>query len=312
MNLNTPIDEQDSAGYFILNRHSKDIIKVANDNNINIPDEIVLGTLPLNYLDAFTCIFPKGQRLIALSQGLLLFLYAMGRVVSSFFPRLNYDENKNYVIFDFKRNTINQNLKTNKKGHEFFLETLILYFLFENLSYSKIYYEEDINMPLSAVLWDTAELFIVAHEYSHIILGHLPAEKSFSKRFLDENSMLYQIVRNWDEEFSADTLAFQLTMAKNQNSGYGSFACYLGIEFLFACLGLIEKINNVEFSETHPSAKMRIENLRQYIKSIFPSNSQNILDGTSIIQEIMAELWNINKDNFNSVIKYFIDFKNSN
>ena len=85
ININTSISEQDSAGYFILNRHSENIIKVANENNILIPNGIILGTLPLNYLDAFTCVFPAGKRLVALSEGLFLFLYSMGRVVSSFF-----------------------------------------------------------------------------------------------------------------------------------------------------------------------------------------------------------------------------------
>ena len=315
INLNTPISEQDSAGYFILNRHSENIIKVANENNIFIPNGIILGTLPLNYLDAFTCVFPQDQRLIVLSEGLFLFLYSMGRVVSSFFSKINEDENKSYVTFDFNKDSINENLKTNKKGHNLFLEILILYFLYDDLSFSKIYYEEDVNINLSSVLWDTAELFIVAHEYSHIILGHLSAEKNFSKRFLDDNSMLYQVVRNWIEEFSADTLAFQLTMAKNQKSGYGLFSCYLGIEFLFACLDIIEKIYKDEFSETHPSAQMRIENLRQYFKSALPNKSQTIIDGTGVVREIMTTLWNINKDNFNYTVKYCfenINFKDIN
>lgn len=228
----------------------------------------------------------------------------MGRVVSSFFSQINDDENKSYATFDFNKDSINENLKTNKKGNNLFLEILILYFLYENLSFSKIFYEEDINIKLSAVLWDTAELFIVAHEYSHIILGHLPAEKNFSKRFLDDNSMLYQVVRNWREEFSADALAFQLTMDKNRKSGYGLFTCYLGIEFLFACLDIIEKMYNVEFSETHPSAQMRIENLRRYFKSALSNKSQTIIDGISVVREIMTALWNINKDNFNYIVKY--------
>jgi hypothetical protein len=314
INLNTPISEQDSAEYLILNRHSEDIIKVANENNIFIPNGIILGTLPLNYLDAFTRVFPQGQRLIALSEGLFLFLYSMGRVVSSFFTKINDDKDKSYATFDFNKDSINENLKTNKKGYNLFLETLILYFLYKDLSFSKIYYEEDTNINLSAVLWDTAELFIVAHEYSHIILGHLPAENNFTKRFLDDNSMLYQVVRNWSEEFSADILAFQLTMAKNQKSGYGLFACYLGIEFLFACLNIIEKVYNVEFSETHPSAQMRIENLRQHFKSALPNKSQTIIDGTSVVGEIMAALWNNNKDDFNYAVSIFenINFKNTN
>ncbi|SHH88753.1 Peptidase U49 [Caloranaerobacter azorensis DSM 13643] len=312
INLDIPITEQDSSGYFILKRHSENIIKIGDKNNIAIPNDIVLGTLPLNYLDAFTCVFPQGQRLIALSEGLLLFLYSMGRVVSSFFSKINDDINryKSYVTFDFNSDSINKNLKMNKKGHEHFLETLIVYFAYENLSFSKIYYKEDANINLSAVLWDTAELFIVAHEYSHIILGHLPEEKDFIRRFLDDDSMLYQIVRNWSEEFSADSLAFQLTMANNQNTGYGLFGCYLGIEFLFACLDIIEKVYNIEFTETHPSAQMRIENLRRYFKNTLPETSQNILKGSRIIQEIITTLWDSNKDNFNYTINHI--FKNIN
>ena len=79
ININTSISEQDSAGYFILNRHSENIIKVANENNILIPNGIILGTLPLNYLDAFTCVFSQGQRLIALSEGLFLFFIFYGK-----------------------------------------------------------------------------------------------------------------------------------------------------------------------------------------------------------------------------------------
>jgi len=97
-NLNTPITEQDSSGYFILNKHSEKIIIVAKENDIHIPEGIVLGTLPLNYLDAFTCVFPRGKRLVVLSEGVFLFLYSMGRVVSSFFSK-GSTNNKNYDAF---------------------------------------------------------------------------------------------------------------------------------------------------------------------------------------------------------------------
>jgi len=301
-NIDTPITEQDSSGFFILNKHSEKIIKVAKENDIHIPEGIVLGTLPLNYLDAFTCVFPAGKRLVALSEGLFLFLYSMGRVVSSFFSK-GSTNNKNYDTFDLNRESIYENLEVNKKAHEAFLEVLVSYFVYENLSMLEIYYKEDTNINLSGLLWDTSELFIVAHEYSHIVLGHLPEEKSFTKRFLDDDSMLYQIVRNWSEEFSADELAFQLTMASNQNKGYGLFGCYLGIEFLFACLDIIEKVHNIKFSETHPSSKMRTEHLRKYLEHTLPKRSKSILEGTQIIQEIITTLWNRNKDNFYSVVQ---------
>jgi hypothetical protein len=61
----------------------------------------------------------------------------------------------------------------------------------------------------------------------------------------------------------------------------------------------------VEFSQTHPSAQMRIENIRRYFKSALPSKLQTIIDESSVIQEIMTSLWNINKDSFNYTVRFW-------
>ncbi|WP_313560492.1 hypothetical protein [Ruminiclostridium cellobioparum] len=85
MNLNLPVDEQDRDTYWLLNRHSENIMQIIKENNINMLDNIVLDTLPIQELNACACQFPNEQMLIVLNQGLFRFLYLMGRVVSSFF-----------------------------------------------------------------------------------------------------------------------------------------------------------------------------------------------------------------------------------
>ncbi|WP_313560490.1 hypothetical protein [Ruminiclostridium cellobioparum] len=199
-------------------------------------------------------------------------------------------------------------MKSNKEGHTKFIEAIILYFVYRDLSFSKTYFEKDNNMNLAGILWDNAELFVVAHEYSHIILDHLSIEKEITKRYLFDYSMLYEVVRNWNEEFSADKLALQTTLAYNNNkAGYGSFCCFLGIEFLFSCLSLIEEATNCGCSETHPSAEMRINKLRQNLSSIIPDDAETIISGTCIIRDIVSDLWNTNKemiyDIYNKILK---------
>ncbi len=160
----------------------------------------------------------------------------------------------------------------------------------------KMYFEKDENMDLSGILWDNAELFVVAHEYSHIILDHLSQNEVFSKRFLYDDSMLYEIIRSWNEELSADELALKIVLAHNQKEKTGLFTGYFGIEFLFICFNIIEKACNIEFSETHPSSNMRINNLRKCLKEIAPEEYDTIITGSKIIEEIGLYLWDANKE----------------
>ncbi|HBX22450.1 MAG TPA: hypothetical protein DEF34_02260 [Desulfotomaculum sp.] len=220
----------------------------------------------------------------------------MGRIVASLFQKKDDINNKSKVIFDFNKKKIRRNLKNNKKANAKFIEALVLYFAYRDLTLSKVYFEKDENMDLSGILWDNAELFVVAHEYSHIILGHLSPNQAFSRRFLHTDSMLYEVIMSWNEEFSADELALKIVFAHSQNDRKGVFAGYLGIELLFVCFDIIEKVCNVMSSETHPLANLRIHNLRKCLKNILPEQHETFFDGSEIIEEIGLYLLNTNKE----------------
>lgn len=235
-----PIEEQDRSSYWLLKRHSENIESVLKVNNINIPNDIVLGTLPTDELNAVVGIFPKNQILIAFDQGLFQFLYLMGRVISSFFIITSKKDDS--ITVDFNKNRINQYPK-NKESNLKFVEVMLLYFVHRDLLDSKIYFETDKNMALSKCLWDTAELFIASHEYSHIILGHLTNEDEVNKKFIDEESILHKTERSWKKKLAADELAFQITFAYSIND-VGVLAGFLGVEFLFACFNIIRMLVN--------------------------------------------------------------------
>lgn len=293
--LKLPIEEQNRSSYAILNRHSENMNKVLKENNLELPYDIVLGTLPINELNAFVRSFSNGQLLIALNEGLINFIYLMGRVVASFFTKI--DEDNDIDTYSLNEEVISEALENNKNGHAKFIETLVLYFAYENLHISSIYYEKDNNKQLSGVLYDNAELFVVAHEYSHIILDHLSPNRELKKRFLDEASSLYQIMRNWNDEYSADALAVQSVLANNRNKLNGWMCGYLGVELCISCLEVIEKFFNIESSETHPSAGMRRVNIQKTLKQLLPpDHSKHILNNSKFIQDIISTLWNTHKD----------------
>jgi len=291
--LDLPIKEQDENVYWLLNRHASNVEKILKANNLSISNKIVLGTLPTNDLNAFVRPFPNGEMLVVLNDGLIQFLYFFGRILSAFFSKRDDNSNKNKIIFDFNKKRIRQNLKINKEADSRFVEAFVLYFANRDLTLSNILFEKDENMDLSGILWDNAELFVVAHEYSHIILQ---LNQVFNKKFSYYDPMLYQVINSWNEEFAADELALKIVLAHNKSEGNGFFAGYLGIELLFVCLDILEKANNLEFSETHPLANSRIHNLRKCLKDILPDQYEVILDGSNIIEEIGLNLWSANKE----------------
>lgn len=305
--LDLPIDEQDDSTFWLLNRHSNIVTKVMKENNISLNQNIILGTLPINDLNALTCEFSENERLVALNQGLFQFVYLMGRVISSLFLEIDNNKTKNTFNFNLKIKPIDGKIKFDKGDNEKFLEVLTLYFVYENLFKSKTYFQKDRNMFLSGCLWDNAELFVVAHEYAHIISDELSNQKNIKRRFLDDDSKLYEVIRDWNEEFKADQIALQIILTRSDDFDSGLVGNYLGVEFLFACLDIIErinlKINGDKLSETHPSARIRIENLRNFLKIILPKNANNLINGSKIISDILMELWEQNEESFYKLYK---------
>lgn len=299
--LKVPINGQDEYSYWLLDRHSSLIKSIAEENNVKIPEDILLGTLPIQTLDAYTREFPNKQKLVVLSHGLFLFLHSMGNIVASFFTSQTDNINKKFEKFDLNTKTILNNVINNKEKNINFVNVLVLYYMDKN--YIPLKKQLTNHDSLALLFYDIAELFIVSHEYSHILLDHLTNNKKNKKKFLDDKSELYNILRNWEDEYSADELALQFILACSNKNKYGFFGSYFGVEFLFGCISIIEEIYGIEETETHPSAEMRIDRLRIALKKYLPEESSSIVEGSKIAYDIISDLWNSNNDKFFSVLE---------
>ena len=303
LTMKIPIKGQDYYSYWLLDRHSNMIKLICKENNLKITNDIVLGTLPIDAFDAYTCEFPNKQKLIALSHGLFFFLHSMGNVLASFFTMQKDSKDEKKEIFDFNPETVLNNITNNKRENNNFVNVLFLFCI--NKNYISVKKQLTNNGSLAFVFYDIAELFIVAHEYSHILLDHLSENKEFMKKFLSDDSELYQILRNWEEEYSADELALQFVLASSNENKYGFFGSYLAIEFLFGCFSIIEKIYGIEATETHPSAQMRIDNVRRSLYKYLPDEATSIIEGSKIAYDALNKLWDLNKENFYQIFNKY-------
>lgn len=113
-------------------------------------------------------------------------------------------------------------------------------------------FEEDVKT--SAYLW------IVAHEYAHLLLGHLNSEKkNLVSRYINDISV-EEACFQWKEELDADYLAASVVMA----SDYSYFKIS-GIYLALMCLKICGLGQETEGVSTHPPVNQRLENLMEFI-----------------------------------------------
>lgn len=141
-------------------------------------------------------------------------------------------------------------------------------FEFENLFVNDNYLSFFYQFEESTYLW------IAAHEYSHLVLGHLSNEKNLSKSLLNDKIEVEKYSFEWQEEYDADLLGAIITM-ESKSSFYLSTSIY----FAMNCIKLGDPNNSESNSSNHPPISLRIKNVFGYFESNYSyylGNNKNI------------------------------------
>lgn len=157
-------------------------------------------------------------------------------------------------------------------------------FEFENLFVNDNYLSFFNQFTESTYLW------MAAHEYSHLVLGHLNNEKNLSKSLLNNEIEVEKYSFEWQEEYDADLLGAIITM-ESKSSFYLSTSIY----FAMNCIRLGDPYNSESTSSNHPPINLRIKNVFDY----FDSNYKYYLGNNKNIDAVL-----------NPMIKKFIKFVN--
>jgi hypothetical protein len=119
---------------------------------------------------------------------------------------------------------------------------------------------------------DSAELFVMGHEYAHVIQGHLSEEHVPHSGLGDDVEILpHQI----GQEFEADILGLKLSIESMvRKHGVDASLAFFGVYLLFSAIELIDRAIDVlvpglapssSEHETHPPPDMRREYLNIYL-----------------------------------------------
>lgn len=211
-NKMTPIESPSSM--ILINNLDKYVTEELRFHKITYPNDIVIGSVPISSVNG--CVFksPNDGYVIAINDGIFTFFNLLAKVVSSFIS-VTQNEKTGMLEYNTAKESIDFNIKNNKEGHSRFLDLMNAYLIQGDANYAKPYIEPHFKSHLTSINRDTAELFLLSHEYGHIVAGHTEINKSELKIHIKNEDLETHLV-NWVLEAQADSIAANLVISHNR------------------------------------------------------------------------------------------------
>lgn len=231
--------------------------------------------------------------IILLSSGLMTYALLISKVIAKSFPIIR---NNGEMSIEINKDAIISNVKKNPEIELRFIDLMLSYLLTGEPIRARQYMMEKFLNYVATPMIVGFECFIVAHEYSHYLLGHLDKKIYNIKQIISSNIKVEEIIHNWEDELSADTLGIKLAIKAIEKSQWNRDLGLVGIFVCFKSFDLFERLNSISrnddvnrvvFSETHPPVISRIQNFLE----ILPEDGN--IDYLILTIDILIDyLWN--------------------
>jgi hypothetical protein len=296
--LSKPTKYEVAEWHSLLRGIVKQFDQVFKILSYNPPQHYLFGTLPTNRVNGMAMAIPDNPyKLIILETGLFGFANLMCKVLATSFVFKNNEDGM--MNFSTNINECKSKIDSNPIIVERFYDVLTAYTILGNPHYAQQYFLDSIYEPLSSILRNGVEYFVFAHEFGHLISGHLDNNERNKKDIGD--SEIEAINTNWQQEFEADVVGANILINAMGQRGYDISISYWGIEVFFGCIDVVEKTISIlktgssdlnALSETHPPTVMRRDMLRELVsKSFNPEKSEAIISLSKFIELIIKYLW---------------------
>ncbi len=282
LNIPPPTKYQNPLSYFIIKTLAQWVTVSAKEFSYNINEWPVIGTLNTQEVNACSILVPSGGYLVVLEDGLFTFMNLLAKVVASAMPLEGMERIKKIegteeiegieIIYSLRKEEIRKIIDFDKNILIRFQEVLFAYIINGNPNSSPQYLPSESIGILSDVIRDSAELFVIGHEYGHILKDHFNV--GITKKMIGKENV-DAISRNWEQEFEADKVGLQLMILSMQTKHKTDLTMsYCGADFFFSCIDIVEKSISIlregkvidQISETHPPTELRREHIRQPTK----------------------------------------------
>lgn len=191
----------------------------------------LLGTINSGRLNAMAIAVPGTKEFLILFEGGLFgFLNLISKIVSKIIIKKSTSENVE-LQFDGPLNIETLDI-------ERFIDALIAYTVYGHPNFAKQYMPKEEIRAFHDMLLISSELFIMGHEYGHVIEGHLDFNSVVSSAIADVS--INECLRDWSQELLADLCGIELSIIAAQQRGYSIRVAFAGADMFFGCAQLID------------------------------------------------------------------------
>jgi hypothetical protein len=295
---NRPSRYQHVGTYLIITDLAQTIEETAQLNDIDLPPRPIFGTLPIGQFNAMAILVPgTSEYIIVFQDGVFGFLNLISKCVAASFP--TNGRGGESLSFSVHSSDVTKLLDRDIEPVRRFQQFVDAYVLSGDPHNAEQYLLSGPSSVLSSWLRKSAELFVMGHEYAHVILGHL-TETPSPHRGLGPN--VETITRQYGQEVEADLLGVQLSVATmGRTQGVDVPLAVFGAYLMFSAIDVVDRAVETLYPgvrpsasehETHPPTEMR----REFLAPVLANVTNEEVAGAAArlgeqVQFILDALW---------------------
>lgn len=303
-----PTRYEEPSLYAMISDFGKDIEKALIARGRSLPVQPLFGTVPTGRVNGFAMAIPNSNyRAILLEDGLFGFANLMCKAVAMVFPGRE-TEGRDGISFSTDWDDVSETLNTNPEIGARFFDALAAYLVAGHPHAAKPYLASRSVTFLSSVLRDSMETFVVAHEFGHVVAGHLgPA---VSRKMMIADVDVDTISTDWIQEFEADAIGLEAMLAVRIQHGYDLSLSFWGADAFFGCIDVVEKALSILLfgeekpwqADTHPPTTMRRDMMRLILSRSLEGKNEEAAEAAialaGIVEKVIDHLWGLSRPAF--------------
>jgi hypothetical protein len=304
------------ASYEILTVLAGDIEKGLKNLNSSIDLEELkgkvtvpaFGSLLTTEVNACAIAVPKSKEyLVVFESDLFNFCLLLSKVVALFFPidyQYDFDKSKKELIHDIY-SIVNQNIarKINEDSRILtrFKDLVFAVTRSGTASHAAQYRIEEQYAIEAYWLRHSMELFIMGHEYGHILRNHVSHSTAVPAHLVGEE--VTELFYLWDHEYEADLEGLNFMLAASYELNIDPAISIRGPTLFFDMIDIMDRAKSIVrtggenalggMRSSHPPPLLRRERIRHYIANTWGNSpyGEQLLEPSFAIDNIMEALW---------------------
>ncbi|MGW8763070.1 hypothetical protein ACWGN5_11295 [Streptomyces sp. NPDC055815] len=286
--------DEDPGGYWLI--HSlADRLEKSFPASFARP---VIGLLATGEINAVTLLAPDAKtHIVAFESELLTFSNLFAKAVALAMPHEGTEGDK--VMFSVDIDKVRRHVRNSPEAVRRFREVVLAYLLEGRPSRAPEYLPPQVTSVMGSVLHNGMELFVLGHEYGHVMAEHVSDRKS-PRRMLGTGDVdVTEVAWKWEQEAVADLIGWNLCLGA-MGEDYGPSLPHAGVELFFSACEVLERavpllvtgaIASRSAVSTHPPTDVRRGIVREHAQERLGEGAAPLLQLGTAIQEIVDVLW---------------------